>query len=88
MRKRRYRYLIHAVGNARLGGNTNMRPENVVDWVILIFVGAALIPEAVDTIFGVDTSTWGAAGTLWDLLPVIAIAGAVLAFQFKRRSAR
>lgn len=80
--------LILTVGNARKGVQKHMKPESMIDWVILIFVGAALIPEAITTVLGVDTSSWGAAGTLWDLLPIIMIAGAILAFQFKRSQSR
>jgi hypothetical protein len=49
------------------------RGVEVLDILLLFVVAAAVIPTAFNAIFDVNTSGWGAAGTLWDLLPLFGI---------------
>lgn len=46
---------------------------SIIELVLLFVVAAAVLPTAVTTIFDVNTSGWGAAGTLWDLLPLFGV---------------
>lgn len=59
------------------------RMEDGIDMAVqLLVVGllvAYLLPEAIDAIVNVSTSSWGSAEAgLWDLLPIFIVIGAVL----------
>lgn len=58
--------------------------------IILLAVGllflSAIVPDAITELFSVNTTSWTpAAQKMWDLLPLIIVAGIVLLFVFKDR---
>lgn len=54
--------------------------DKIIALVIGIFVLAAMLPEALSSIFAVDTTTWPASvAAIWDLMPLlIVLAGLVM----------
>lgn len=55
------------------------RGVEALDILIFVVIAAAVIPVAIDSVFDVDTSGWQAAGTLWDLLPLMIVVGVLIA---------
>jgi hypothetical protein len=64
-----------------------METSTIVTMAIGIIVLAALVPTALETLFDVDTTNWSAgARAIWDVLPIVILAGLLVAFTvFKRR---
>lgn len=59
----------------------DLSPRGIVLLSIAIVVFSALIPTALESLFGVDTGNWSAgAVALWVAIPVVILAGALLLF--------
>lgn len=69
-------FLARRASGIRENGTLSLRQRgelSIIELVLLFVVAAAVLPTAVTTIFDVNTSGWGAAGTLWDLLPLFGV---------------
>lgn len=64
----------------------SQRGFELLELVIFIFVAAALLPTAFNAIFDVNTSGWGATGTLFDLLPLLAVVGIAIYFMSRNKN--
>jgi hypothetical protein len=48
----------------------------MVDWLIIAILAAALVPAIFETLLAVDTTSWPAiAALIWDNLPIFIIVG-------------
>ena len=65
-----------------------MARVDIEDLFITLFLGAILLPVAIQQFTSVDTTTWSTPlKTIWDNIPVIGLAGVMigLLFRLKRR---
>lgn len=57
---------------------------NIEDLFITLFLGAILLPVAIQQFTSVDTTTWSATlSTIWDNIPVIGLAGVLMGIMYK-----
>jgi hypothetical protein len=57
----------------------------LVNWLVIAILAAALVPSIMDSLLAVDTSTWPPIASLvWDNLPVFIIVG--ILFLILRRT--
>ena len=68
-----------------VGNRGQVAADRAVSVIVAVLVAslltAFLVPIAVDEMFAVDTSGWGeAAGTMWELLPMMAVLAVFLFF--------
>ena len=68
-----------------VGNRGQIAADRAVSVVVAVLVAslltAFLVPIAVNEMFSVDTSGWGeAAGTMWELLPLMAVLAVFLFF--------
>lgn len=59
------------------------RGMEAIDILLAFVIAAAVIPTAFNAIFDVNTSGWGAVGTLWDLLPLFGVVALIYAVMRK-----
>lgn len=52
--------------------------SGIVSIMLLLLLGAFLLPAALDAWFAVDTSGWGSTGDLWPIIPLLALLTIVL----------
>lgn len=65
-----------------------MSPNKIIGLAISVIVMSAVLPSAITTLFGVNTSAWSAgAVALWDALPLIIISAIVLAYYSSKKGA-
>lgn len=61
--------------------------EKIIGIMMALFVGALILPIALETWVGINTTTWGTTLELiWDNIPVIALVGifiTILVFAIK-----
>lgn len=63
-----------------------MEIKNLVEMVIGLVVVIALIPSVLTDWYAVNQTGWSAGlGTMWDVMPIIIVAGLVVAYaKFKK----
>lgn len=55
-----------------------MQTKGLIPWAIGLYIAAAILPGAIAAFFNASTAGWSdVAVTLWDLVPLIIIAGLV-----------
>jgi len=61
-----------------------VRKADVEDLFITLFVGAILLPIAINQFLSVDTTSWGPTlATIWDNIPVIGLVGVLVGLLYK-----
>lgn len=78
--------LARAMAHTKRANGRKQQGLQLLELVIFIFVAAAILPTAFAAIFDVNTSGWGAAGTLWDLLPLLAVVGLLVYFMNRNKA--
>lgn len=46
--------------------------------MLLLLLGAFLLPSALDAWFAVNTTSWGSTGDLWPVIPLLALLAIVM----------
>lgn len=66
--------------------NALMTPNTIIGLAIAVIVAAAVLPDAISTLFAVNTTGWSTGATaLWGALPIIIIAAIVVGFYTAKK---
>jgi len=70
----------------QINDKAEMSPVKIIGLAISVIVLASVLPDAMTTLFAVNTSTWSSgAVALWNALPLIIMAAVILAYYTTKK---